>query len=397
MASHAGTTEWQSFEMRMRQRRVDRLLLRADVAAEAGCVDEARECLAEVRSLTPNFPGLAEAEKRLREYSEIDPAVPIDSAASTDPVASAFRRKILVASAFPGLSAVEGGRKILAIAASIAIVAALTAWRAQRTQVHAPARDHQLTSTTANSSAARLPLELPPTSVTLDRVALDRSPSSIASASRPEPARSEPARPEPARSAPTRAESTRSESTRPQPAPVEASRAQVPRIAASAGTDDLPGVATGAPAIPEAHETPVGSGLAPVSLPDPLVPATAAPRTDISPPADTSQEALVRRALNRYAAAYSDLNADAAQRVWPGVNRAALSRAFDALASQRVSLGECRIQIAAATAQARCAGSATWSPRIGSSGSRTEKRNWTFDLARAGSGWQIVSARVQNR
>jgi hypothetical protein len=171
----------------------------------------------------------------------------------------------------------------------------------------------------------------------------------------------------------------------------------VPRIAASAGTDDLPGVTTGAPAIPEVHETPVGAGLAPVSLPDPLVPATAAPRTGIPPAADTSQEALVRRALNRYAAAYSDLDADAAQRVWPGVNRAALSRAFDALASQRVSLGDCRIQIAAATAQARCAGSATWSPKIGNGGSRTETRTWTFDLARAGSGWQIVTARVQNR
>jgi hypothetical protein len=379
MASHAGTTEWQSFEMRMRQRRVDRLLLRADVAVEAGCVDEARECLAEVRSLTPNFPGLAEAEKRLREYSEVDPAVPIDSVASTDPVASASRRKIL------------------AIAASIGIVAALTAWRVQRTQVHAPARDHQPIATAANSSGARLPLEPPQTSGTLDRVALDRSPSSIASASRPEPARSESARPELARSEPVRAESTRSEPTRPQPAPVEASRAQVPRIAASAGTDDLPGVTTGAPAIPKAPETPVGSGLAPVSLPDPLVATTAAPKTDMSPPADTSQEALVRRALNRYAAAYSDLDADAAQRAWPGVNRAALSRAFDALTSQRVSLGECRIQIAAATAQARCAGSATWSPKIGSRGSRTEKRNWTFDLARAGSAWQIVNARVQNR
>jgi hypothetical protein len=106
---------------------------------------------------------------------------------------------------------------------------------------------------------------------------------------------------------------------------------------------------------------------------------------------------MVRRVLNRYASAYSELDANAAQRVWPGVNRAALSRAFDALASQRVSLGDCKVQVAAATAQARCAGSATWSPKVGNAAPRTEQRNWTFELARAGNGWQIVSARVQNK
>jgi hypothetical protein len=105
----------------------------------------------------------------------------------------------------------------------------------------------------------------------------------------------------------------------------------------------------------------------------------------------------VRTVLTRYASAYSALDADAAQRVWPGVNRAALARAFESLASQRVSLGECRIHVAAASAQAQCAGSATWSPKVGSSASRTEARNWTFELARAGAAWQIVSARVQNR
>jgi hypothetical protein len=110
-----------------------------------------------------------------------------------------------------------------------------------------------------------------------------------------------------------------------------------------------------------------------------------------------SQDALVRSALDRYAAAYTSLDADAAQRVWPGVNRAALSRAFDGLASQRVSLGSCSIDVSGASAHARCAGSTTWQPKVGSGGTKTDRHTWTFDLARAGSAWQIVNARVQNR
>jgi hypothetical protein len=124
----------------------------------------------------------------------------------------------------------------------------------------------------------------------------------------------------------------------------------------------------------------------------------AAPPPATTPPAaEPSQESVVRSVLNRYASAYSALDAAAAQRVWPGVNRAALSRAFEGLASQEIALGDCRIDVAAANAQARCAGTATWSPKVGGGGARTEARDWTFELARAGSGWQIVSARVQNR
>ena len=105
----------------------------------------------------------------------------------------------------------------------------------------------------------------------------------------------------------------------------------------------------------------------------------------------------MRTVLNRYAAAYSALDADAAQRVWPGVNRTALARAFDGLASQQISLGDCRIGVAGASATASCSGSATWSPKIGGGGPQSEPRSWSFELARAAGGWQIVSARVQNR
>lgn len=105
----------------------------------------------------------------------------------------------------------------------------------------------------------------------------------------------------------------------------------------------------------------------------------------------------MRSVLDRYAAAYSALDVEAAQRVWPAVNRGALARAFDSLASQDVSLGNCRIDVAGARAAATCSGTMSWSPKVGDGGRHDEARTWTFDLARGTGGWQIFSARVQNR
>lgn len=104
----------------------------------------------------------------------------------------------------------------------------------------------------------------------------------------------------------------------------------------------------------------------------------------------------MRNVLNRYASAFNALDADAAQRVYPRVNRAALSRAFDGLASQQIALTDCRIDVVATNATARCGGTATWAPKVGG-GTRSESRSWSFQLARGQSGWQIVSATVQNR
>jgi hypothetical protein len=126
-------------------------------------------------------------------------------------------------------------------------------------------------------------------------------------------------------------------------------------------------------------------------------PATAVAPASLSGETGDGQAALVRNTLDRYAAAYSALDAAAAQRIWPGVNRAALNHAFDTLASQRLSLDDCRVDVAGAAARATCAGSATWAPKVGPGGVRTDPRHWDFELARTGAGWQIVKARVQNK
>jgi len=107
------------------------------------------------------------------------------------------------------------------------------------------------------------------------------------------------------------------------------------------------------------------------------------------------QEPLVRSTVARYAQAYNALDVDAVERVWPSVNRDALTRAFDSLASQRVTLGDCRIQLDGDTAEATCAGWATWTPKVGRE--QTDARHWTFDLEKSAAGWQIINARVQNR
>jgi hypothetical protein len=149
----------------------------------------------------------------------------------------------------------------------------------------------------------------------------------------------------------------------------------------------IPPPATASSATAPAVTGPSVTGPSATASPAPPRPAAVTPRAD----------AGVRGALDRYAAAYSALDANAAGRVWPHVNRAALGRAFDSLASQQISLGECRIDISGQAARASCAGTATWAPKVGGGGERTEARRWTFELARAGAEWQIVNARVQNR
>jgi hypothetical protein len=139
------------------------------------------------------------------------------------------------------------------------------------------------------------------------------------------------------------------------------------------------------PAVPAAEpvslRTPIGAAVAPPS--DTAVAAVAA-----------QDERLVRTALSRYEAAYTQLNASSVSAVWPTVDRRALTRAFDGLASQEVSLGQCGVRIKGQTAQAECTGTARWTPKVGG-GAQTAERRWRFDLRNTGSDWVIASATVR--
>src|SRR5512134_1278942 len=65
--SHTGSQQWQSFEMRMRQRRAERCRVRAEAAIDAGLCEEARVALEEAQRLQPELPYLAATEARLAD------------------------------------------------------------------------------------------------------------------------------------------------------------------------------------------------------------------------------------------------------------------------------------------------------------------------------------------
>ena len=82
LQSHTATQQWQSFEMRMRRRRVERCLLRASAAIEAGVLDDAREAIEEIRRLDPDEPGLEQLTAQLASAENPPPIEPVVLAAA---------------------------------------------------------------------------------------------------------------------------------------------------------------------------------------------------------------------------------------------------------------------------------------------------------------------------
>jgi hypothetical protein len=121
------------------------------------------------------------------------------------------------------------------------------------------------------------------------------------------------------------------------------------------------------------------------------IPTSALERRDESKQAESDR---IRSVLVRYETAYNRLDAKAAGSVWPGVDQAALGRAFDGLITQRVSLGLCEITVIGNIGGASCAGKAKWEPKIGG-GTQTADRYWSFNLRKTDEGWKIEEARVR--
>jgi hypothetical protein len=107
------------------------------------------------------------------------------------------------------------------------------------------------------------------------------------------------------------------------------------------------------------------------------------------------ESARIRALLLRYENAYNRLDANAALALWPGAGRNTLSRAFDDLTSQRVSLGLCDITVIGGIGGASCIGKARWEPRAGG-GLQTADRQWTFNLRKLGGEWRIEQIRVRD-
>jgi hypothetical protein len=524
-AAHTSTDQWQSFEMRMRQRRIVRLLLRAQIAHEAGCDEDAREALAEAERLNEHAPGLAEIRAALEappEPSQAVAVVPVAAVAVTEPA----KTPLTVTEAFAELPGPEIADVVaheqaagvepaadapLAVAAAEPIADAPLAVAVPKpiadvplaVAVSEPIADAPLAVAvtepiadaplvvTATESIVDAPLAVTATESIVDVPLAVAEPESNVDAplavAEPEPIADAPdenrgtrrwlprvaaaalivgalawfAVPRafgPTASTPQIADTTAaagdaatnvatpaaaapqtSELLEP-PAPAE-----LPAVRVAVDEVDVTAAAPGQPAapgstatalvgreIPEARSTsdasePVAPAVRidtpePAALPPAIPVATTAPleaapfvpvpnppepsrgRAEAAvtepvrdlPPARTvaAPDASVRAILARYESAYSQLDADAAGSVWPAVDRGALARAFDGLASQRVRLGSCDVNVAGETAVAQCNGSATWTPKVGG-GTRTQARQWDFRLKYVAGAWQIVGTSVK--
>jgi hypothetical protein len=100
-------------------------------------------------------------------------------------------------------------------------------------------------------------------------------------------------------------------------------------------------------------------------------------------------------ALERYRLAYERLDVALAREVWPGVDGAALERAFAGLAAQRLRFRDCRVEVAGDAADAECDGEASYVPKVGGGEPRTSERHWRFRLRQRAEGWRIESATVR--
>jgi hypothetical protein len=130
------------------------------------------------------------------------------------------------------------------------------------------------------------------------------------------------------------------------------------------------------------------------SAPPPPPAASAAPAGPPPPSPEARETTAVETVLERYRLAFSTLNSGVSD-FWPGVNSRALDKAFNELDEQRFEFDQCRVELQGAQADATCRGSATFVPKVGNKTPRTQPRQWTFRLVKAGNRWIIDS--VQSR
>jgi hypothetical protein len=143
---------------------------------------------------------------------------------------------------------------------------------------------------------------------------------------------------------------------------------------------------------------PRGDGLAvgavtPVPGPPPA--AVASPPAPVATRGTRVEASEVRSVLDGYADAFSTLDANATQRVWPGADVRGLTRAFDQLTAQTITFNRCDVNASGETADAVCVGRATWVPKVGDRSPRSEQRTWRFALGRDGDDWVIDRVQVQ--
>jgi hypothetical protein len=425
LQSHTATQQWQSFELRMRRRRVERCLLRASVAIEAGVLEDAREAIDEVRRLDPTEPGLEPLAAQLADAENPETV-------EHSPLAQAPPRRVQQAAlplpAPAPQSAPAGHHRFAAAAVLLACSVAAGWWWMSTSGTALPVHLASTTASFADRPVADAPqdpsVKVSETSVAAPTSAepprsgdeplatsgmaaiegdraqpevrtggdteLPGSPVEVNASARitpPEPVQASPVSPSSER--PALAESRNSAVVLP---PVtDASPAAPPPPVTPARLEPLTGLPETPPASPR-----VVTGAENISTPEAA--ARSATALTTLPPAPAPEpaparpeEQSVRAALGRYESAYNRLDAAAAASVWPGVNQRALASAFEGLSAQSISLGGCNIRVNGATAHAECSGNARWTPKVGG-GTQSAQRQWRFALHNSGGNWVISQA-----
>jgi len=148
------------------------------------------------------------------------------------------------------------------------------------------------------------------------------------------------------------------------------------------------------PSSPTASAPPVTAAATAATTPTAatVTPAAAASPTAAVLAPDTR---AVLGTLYRYQEAFSTLDSNAAQQVWPDADVRALDRAFNQLAQQTFDLRSCDVGVAGARAEAVCTGTASYARKVGNKTMRVEARRWRFALRRDGSEWLIDRVEVR--
>jgi hypothetical protein len=108
-----------------------------------------------------------------------------------------------------------------------------------------------------------------------------------------------------------------------------------------------------------------------------------------------SQQQVVLEVVRQYTRAYERLDVRTAKALRPSLDDRALQRAFQKLDRQEFHIASCDVSIRGQAANARCLGDMTYRPKFGSGEHHLPDREWTFNLSRNDSGWQIVDATIQ--
>jgi len=371
---------WSSFEFRMRQRRAAKLMERAQQAIEDGRFEDAEAALTEAREIGKDARDVdvleAALAARRNPVVELPPDLPITDTTVSEP------------SIHPPLRG-------WGIAAAAAVVLA-GAGLAYARYWNSPAPVATAAPTTAPPPIVAVGTLGTPGADRIDRLTIVRE-TITAQIATPRLADDElpklPPYPAPPIAAPA-----------PEPDPVVmAVNRTEPAPPPSTPLESRPTLPVESQPGPTAPPPPLRAFIPDSSPMTALRPEAPPARIENSPsaretaaPAEPAvrDETVVLSVLQRYESAYSNLDAAAASAVWPGVDRGALARAFNGLASQRVSLGDCDISVNGPSARATCSGSATWRPKVGG-GSHTENRRWSFELRKAGENWKIEKAVIR--